>query len=266
MNPENPFEPSRLPSHPGEPVLVNTSLTRTMGTLSIVFGSLLLLCGLCSGLYVSAIAMAGPAMKGANAQMQGEFQEERDKEIADLKAQEETAVDDAARDEIVKQRTELEAQPLPNMPDFSKMYGMGDQRVATFMGIDIGTAVVLNILLLVSGIGLLGLNNWARQLGVLVAALKIFRLVVLYSVFVFAIVPIMIGQMMEGFAEMAKMNPRAGAPPMPPQTATFMGTMWTVCAVATVLIGVIFPALCWYFLTRPPVRAACETTAKAEYQ
>ena len=86
MNPENPFEPSRLSSHKSEPVLVNTSLTRTMGTLSIVFGSLLLLCGLCSGLYVSAIAMVGPAMKGANPQFQEKFQEERDKEIADLRS------------------------------------------------------------------------------------------------------------------------------------------------------------------------------------
>src|SRR5207344_1591472 len=69
MNAENPFEPSRLPAHSAsEPVLVNPSLTRTMGTLSIVLGSLLLLCGLCSGLYMSALSMMGPAMKGAQSQ------------------------------------------------------------------------------------------------------------------------------------------------------------------------------------------------------
>lgn len=260
MNAENPFEPSRFSSQPSEPVLVNTSLTRTMGTLSIVFGTLLLLCGLCSGVYVAVLTQMSPMIAE---KMQEEIQKERDQQVEDLKAQEETAVDDEARAEIVKQREKLEEEP-EQMPDFGKLYGMGDRRVATFMGIDIGSALVLNILLLVSGIGLLGLSNWARKLGVCVAVLKIVRLVTLYSVFIFAIVPIMISQTLEAVEEFAK-HQKGGAP-MPPQMATSMGTMWTVFAVATVIVGVIFPALCWYFLTRPTVKAACQPATGTQYQ
>jgi hypothetical protein len=260
MSSDNPFEPTRFAAQAGEPVIVNTSLTRTMGTISIVFGTLLLLCGLCSGAYVGFFTALGPSI---NAQMQQEMDKQREERIANYAEQEKTAVDEEARQEIAKQRAELEAQPN-KAPNLSKIYGMGDSRVATYMGVDIISALVLNVLLLVSGIGLLGLKSWARKLGVFVAVVKIVRLVAIYSFFVFAIVPLMVGQMMEALDEIAKQDPNAQQ--MPPQVATGMGTMWTAYAVGMVVFGVIFPALCWYFLTRPGVKAACELGPQTEYQ
>src|SRR5215471_1940587 len=71
------FEAGEVPGVPPalSGVEPNPSAAKTIGVLNIVFGACLLLCGLCCGLYMTAVAAMGPMMAVQQQQVQQQMQQ-----------------------------------------------------------------------------------------------------------------------------------------------------------------------------------------------
>src|SRR5262249_43401668 len=129
-----------------------------------------------------------------------------------------------------------------------------------FYLVDVVTGMILNVLLLISGIGLVRLKEWGRVTGLWVAAIKIARLVVIYSINIVVIVPIMTKQfadMFEDIARAAPPGPRGAGAPAMTEVGPAMGTMMTAAAIGIMIVGSIYPAIVLWLLSRPGVKAAC---------
>lgn len=246
-----------------------TSAHRLIGMLSVSFAGVMLLCGACGSVSMLMQVAMAPLSEGYQRTMvealKAQRQQERDKSIAELKVQEEAAVTEEEKAQLAAQRQTLEAQPIVDLP-VADMMGM--YREPTFIGYlvaDTITGLVLNALLLTSGIGLLAAKSWARKLAIWVAALKIARLVFVYGFAIAFVVPTFSKQMGKVAEQMVGQLPsRPGAPPMPPagQTiATAYGIALTSSAVLMILFGAIYPVIMLWVLTRPKVKAACGEAA-----
>jgi hypothetical protein len=135
---------------------------------------------------------------------------------------------------------------------------------------DVVTGPFLNLLLLISGVGLLLRQNWARVLAIVTAALKIVRLIALCILLVAFVIPKM-GLMCDQMAgsELGKeffkqameqqkargANP-AGPQPTPEMISEVLRTFGYVYAFLLPCIGSIYPIIVLVLLTRPGARAA----------
>jgi hypothetical protein len=144
----------------------------------------------------------------------------------------------------------------------TKMYALDDNRVIAFVVTDAVLGIVLNIVLILSGAGLVAMREWARKLALGVATAKIGRLVLLQGCNIIFILPIMARQMAAGMDEMMTQMPVGpGAAPPPQfgsQFAMLMLAMMSGSAVCTAVFGAIYPILLLWFLTRPDAKAACQ--------
>jgi hypothetical protein len=240
----------------------NPSPAKTFGILNIVFGILLLLCVSCSGmsLLVSTQAGMGQMMQAQQAQMNQQLKADRQREVQALEQQEQKAPTPEEKARLQAQRKALEAQPDVKVPDFQKMYGLDDAQVRSYLLTDTLSAFVLDLAMIISGIGLVSLREWGRRAALWVAGLKVLRLVSLYSFYIVVIIPVMSKRMEQFFDEMAKAGQQGGAPPGAPggaAFASFMGGMMTVFAVAMIVLGSIYPVIVLLVLSRPAVKAAC---------
>lgn len=246
-------------------------VAKTIGILNLIFGSLLSLCVGCSGAYMLMFVFMMPAMrpmmKAQQRQVQAQFEAQRQARIDNLRKQEQATEDAKEKQALRAQRNDLEARPIPEMPDMTKMWGANQPLVIGYGLTDITTALVLNLAMIVSGIGLVRLSDWGRRLGLWVAWLKIARLVMLYAFFAIAVVPMIAkgyGEMMD---EMMKaMPPPRNAPvqPMGQTIAAVYGVMLTAYAVGMVLLGAIYPIVTLWYLSRPGTKATCGAGALSE--
>ncbi len=253
---DNEFSPLLSEQQP------KTSIPKTIGILNILFGSLLLLCGICWSLNLMMQSAMGPMMAMQQQQVQQALEAERQRKLQELQELENAAQDEKEKATLKAKQNALKAQPQPKMPDMTKF----TQDVA-FQGYaiaDVVTGLVLNILMVVSGIGLVGLKEWGRRTAIWVAALKIVRLVALYGFFALAVVPVMVKQFtsmfQEMFEEMAKAAPPGQRIPGPAemgQMGTVMGVMMTAFAIGMIIFGAIYPVIVLILLSRPRVKAAC---------
>jgi hypothetical protein len=235
---------------------------KVIGILNIIFASLLLLCGLCAGFYVLIFSSMGSWMGASQSQLQRQWEAGMQDAIAELEAREKAARTDEEKKRIQDQIKSLKELKF-KAPDFSKL--MGDQRIWGYLLADVVTMLILNVVMLISGIGLVNLTEWGRKTGIWVAALKIFRLVVLYGFFILVIAPLWANQFISFFEEMENAMPKGlglrGArqikkEEMAAMGAT-MGAMMTGYAIAIAVAGVIYPIITLCLLTRPGVKAAC---------
>ncbi|HEY2840811.1 MAG TPA: hypothetical protein VGJ26_16760 [Pirellulales bacterium] len=256
---------------PGVPqdMLPATSAHKMIGTLNLIFASVLLLVGACCGVSV----MGQVAMAPINDNFQKSMQEginaqakiERQKKIDELQAQEEAAATEADKEDLAAKRKLLEQQPLRQAPVVEMMAPYRSPKLIGYMVADLSTSLALNLLLFISGIGLLGAKSWGRRMGIWVAALKIIRLVLVYGFALFFVVPELsqkMGEMMEKMtAQVAQQQP--GQPQMPQvgQTVgTVYGVMMSSGAVLMIIFGPIYPIVMLRVLTRPKVKLACGET------
>ncbi len=267
MQPPDPHDHDSYPSISER--RPKTSIPKTIGALNIVFGSLLMLCAICSGLGLAMQSAMGPMMAAQQQQFQQMQEADRAQRLQELQNLEQAAQDEKEKAAIEAQQKALKAQPMPKMPDMAKF-----MQAAGFPGYiiaDVVTGLLLNILLIVSGIGLLSFKEWGRRLGLWVAAAKIIRLVALYGYFILVVVPNLSQAFMsmfkEMFDEMAKAAPPGqrvpGAAEME-QMGTAMGIFYTAFAVGMVILGVIYPIIVLSLLSRPRVKAACAPAALAQ--
>jgi hypothetical protein len=235
-----------------------TTIPRTLGILNIVFGVLLLFCALWSGASMAMQSAMIPAMARQQQQMQKTIEAERKAELDKLRDLEKASKNAQEKAELQRQQKILLSQPTPQLPDFSKL--STNPRTRVFALVDATTGLLLNILMIISGIGLLAWKEWARLTALGVAAVKLLRLVGLYTFFAVAVVPTISQQFRELFEEVAKTAPPDPNAPGPEQFAA-MATAISVAmvgyAIFMILFGSIYPIVVLALLTRRRVKAAC---------
>ncbi len=245
-----------------------TSIPKTIGILNIVFGALLMLCSVCVGLNLAVQSSMGPALAGQQQQFQQMMEAERQKQLQDLKNREQAAKDEKEKADIQAQEKTLRAQPLPKMPDMSKL--AETEGLRTYGIADVVSGLILNVLMIVSGIGLVAYKEWGRKLGLWVALLKIVRLIAVYGFFLLVVVPGLTRAFSSMFQEMADQMAKAAPPGQPApkaaelaQVGTTVGIVYAAFAVAMIVLGAIYPIIVLILLSRARVRAACAPAAPA---
>jgi hypothetical protein len=165
---------------PGGRVIVpQPQIPKTFGILNLIFGGLLLLYGLGEAVVVVAMPYLMSMGQESLQQVQTQEKAKRQAEIAELKEREATAKTAAEKTKIAAERRARESLPEPDMtPIFTDVQELqGRARVIQWP--QIGSGLLLNALMIVSGAGLIGLKEWARKLVLGVAGFKVLRLVAL---------------------------------------------------------------------------------------
>jgi hypothetical protein len=257
------------PSNTPQPGMVTA-----IGVFNILYGGLLLLCGMgCANAFVPSIA--NQKMPTFDQKEAHNILEEMHRlRISELQRQEQSAATPAIKTQIKAEREKLEANP-PKVAEKIDPAPV-NEGIAWFFRYawtDVATGPVLNLLLLISGIGLLLHQNWARLLAIVTAALKILRLVALCILLVAFAIPKM-ARMCDVLAgselgkayfkqAMEQQKAQGGNPaapqPTPELVAEVLRTSGYAYAILLPCLGSIYPIIVLVLLTRPGARAATST-------
>jgi hypothetical protein len=255
------------PAAGGAPIAINTSKPKTIGVLNIIFGILMILAG--AGLLSQAGSQEAAAPMLAIMQQQQQQAAERNREamLAEMDAQIEAAETEEEKSELrLQKEMVLERSPQAAALDIAQMSQVNsDPRMKWYGFIDGATGVLLNVMLVVSGIGLLRFWPSGRALAVWTLALKLVRLVLVYGYAGIVIAPLMGEAQGKAVEQMMSAQGTAGpGGPPPGMFAMIYGVMYTVMAIAMVLFGSIYPAIALWILSRQPVKAAFEPAVAEE--
>jgi len=251
----------------GKWVVPNPQVPRTFGIMNIVFGILMFLVGT----YTIVMLFVGPniqkAMFARMTEQQATKKAQRDVKIAELKKKEESAKTKEEKESIAEERDALEKNVEPDvsaiMNEAVKI--STDKRITAYTYTESITGMLLNVLMVISGVGLLRLAEWGRRLALTVAWLKILRWAAIMMVTLVVIVPITTERMQKVFEtiEAQAKAKSGGANPFPMASLTQVTAIASaVTSVASALLASIYPALSLWFLTRPATRASCLARAK----
>jgi hypothetical protein len=242
----------------------NQSLAKTIGTLNIIFGAILLACGACGALNLVMQPIMGPMFQAQHQAAMSELQAQHERRIDRLRQEEKEATTPEEKAAIRTRRTAEEARPLPKVPDFTEFFR--DTRFLAYGIVDTLGGIILNIGLLIAGIGLVRLRNWGRVMSLWVAALKIVCATCLLAILLVWAIPAMVEKFRQMIEEMAASSP----PGMPPaainQMMTFITYVWAAWAVIMYVVALIYPIVILVALTRRSVIAACTEPAVWEIE
>lgn len=243
-------------------------IPRLLGIFHVVFASELLICGLGLGVYAASLPIFGRLIAQAQKQVERQAETARQADLDALTEKEAQAKTSAEKSEIAAQRVAINARPramIQGAMDLNKM-GLSDPNFIRWSWAEVLTGLILNVLMLASGLGLLFWKPWARTLGVWAAALKVGRLTLLYSYCIVAIVPPMSERFGHMVGEMMVQQQQAIGRTAPPVSTDMLvkvyTVMYSVMAAGTLVVGVIYPLISLWFLTRPGVKVACSGTVK----
>lgn len=224
---------------------------KVLGILNILFALGLMGCNLCYNFY----GLVPSLLSSVTTLPQREAIEERAKATRDLEAvkdDERRAQDDEKKAELARRRKTLEARlAIPPPPPVENSAWRSPVLFAHFAA-DFVTGELVNVLMLIAGIGLLRLARWGRTMAVWVAALKIARLALLGLSMALLVAPIVT----RGTAELEARDPAKPAPAATPQEAWQLGAAAAGWGIGLFLGGSIYPGLTIWMLGRPRVRAA----------
>jgi len=247
----------------GKWVVPNPQVPRTFGMLNIIFGILLIL----FGAYTIAMIILGPKIQNAFVnpmkEQQAAKKAERDAKIAELKKKEEAAKTKEEKETIADEREAVERSGGPDVSAImSETMGMTQNpRIVAYTYVESIAGILLNVLMLISGVALVRMSDWGRRLALGVAWLKILRWVAIMVFTLVVMVPITAEASRKMFQEIdkeVKAKSAGGANPVPMAFfAQFTAILTAVTAVASALFASIYPVLTLWFLTRPAARAAC---------
>ena len=254
-------------------VVPEPGLLKTLGVLNLVFGGLLLLCGLAYLNATAPIVVSQAPLQIEPEMTQAFFDEMRQQRMDDLHARAQSASSDAERtrfsrhrDALASRRTKVEAEI-----DFPR-FNANLVWLARYFRYDALSGPALNALMVVAGVGLMLKKNWARVLGVATAALKLARLATLGAILIVTVVPHLgenldailatemghefVAQVMDQQQQNRGGGP-VGPPPSPTEIVRLFRSFSTVSAIAFLCLGSIYPLICLILLSRPGARAAC---------
>jgi hypothetical protein len=249
-------------------VVPNPRIATSLGVVNIVLGGLLLLASLGMIAWTIAFprvveALTPPAARQEQERPTAEVKARRAAIDTQLAGEREPVVRAPLLDEI----DTLESDQLDR--EMSELGRQGrtraDVRETLPFWVNHGLGILLNALLIASGVGLVALRGWGRRLALYVAGLKVAKLVALTLVGVFLAVPLQVVQTRQTWARMEARNRRA-APAvagMGIQMAQIAAVSATVTVVALGAAGLVYPALSLWLLNKRSVRAACRMSARA---
>ena len=162
----------------GRWVVPNPQIPRSFGLMNITFGILLLLTAVAYGLMYAYTPALNRFFSAPMKQIEEQQKADRAAKIAALKAREAAAKTEEEKTTLANERAALEARVVPDLSAFDELQDMNaynEPRLAIFYILDVSTALILNVLMIVSGGGLMRLREWARRLAIWVAQLKILR-------------------------------------------------------------------------------------------
>jgi hypothetical protein len=196
-------------------VAPDSATPKVIGTLNIIFGLGLLACSLCYGFYALSLAMVGVAAQMGRTEVTQRIDALKT-ELQNSEAKLVVTQDEAERDSLKSQIESLQSQiqdAQEGLEGFDAMDGVGfnDPRYVVHFSADVISSWVLNILLLVSGAGLLGLREWARKLCIGVCWAKILRLALLALSGLLVVAPILSDMLDRTIKSAAAIDARAEA-------------------------------------------------------
>ncbi|MFI5461331.1 MAG: hypothetical protein ACHRXM_38505 [Isosphaerales bacterium] len=245
-------------------VVPNPQIPRTFGLMNIIFGSLMLLIGGGYAMMYAVSPMFARQMQVAMKKQQEVQKATRESKLAELKRQEEAAKTKDEKATLREERVAFEKNVEPDLPDLSDLMGwnaFSDVRLAIYYCSEVGAGMLLNLLMIISGAGLMALAEWARRLALGVAWLKILRWVAMVVVMMVLVLPITVERTQKVFQQMetqgkAQSGGRVVVFPLG-QMGRFTAIAGAVTVVFSAVVASVYPALSLWFLTRGPTRAAC---------
>jgi hypothetical protein len=244
-------------------VLPKPGIPKTLGILNVIFGVLLVLYGFCTlGTLVAAPALVGFAEKTVK-DVQTKVEA---KQKADLKAfedREKAATTEEEKKAIQQEREAFVANspPVVQMDMSAATDALKDPVVMGYSYINLGTGVILSLLLLISGIGLIRLAPWGRTTAIAWAGLQILQLVVLTTASILYIQPVQLQNQQKMLAKM-EADVKAGkaapgvAESLKMSQAMASNGVTTVIALGTAVVGSIYPVVVLLLLNTAGARAA----------
>ena len=244
--------------------LPNPRTALVLGMFNVNFAILLMLCGLVSASSLIVTPVLTRAMGRVQDDLKAQVESQRSERLKQLELDAKAATTEKEKQEIEARKTDIENKPgVPMTPmlDLSDM-GMDNPTLLAWWWIELGTGLLVNLMLLASGIGLLYCKTWSWKLGFWTAILKIARLVVVYAACIIVVIPIFsqklgaaVGKMMA--QQQAVAGRSAAFSPPPDLFVKVYSVMYSGMAVGMIALGSIYPLIMIWTLTRPGVRAAC---------
>jgi len=245
----------------GQWVVPNPQLPRSFGLMNIVFGFLLLLFG--AGMAV--LSIYGPAfVRGFTERVQADMaakKAQHDARIADLEKKVKEAKTEDEKRSLEGDLQMLQTSRQPNLALATDAMKVNeDPRIKAYTYSELASGILLNVLMIISGVGLLFLAEWARRMAIVVAWLKILRWTAMLFLTIFIILPITMEKMQPLYKSIqvqAAGKSGGGGNSLVVGFMQMSAVMSAVTMVAEVLIACIYPVFVIWFMTRPPARAAC---------
>jgi hypothetical protein len=251
-----------LPLEPGY-VIPKPQTARVFGILNILYGTLLLFFAY-TGLLMYQFAPVGEALlRSFMGSISDAIRTEQENAVRKVERLVELAQTDTQRAKYQQRLDQVKANPTP---DFAAMpMGMDALREPAFKRYNVAdnlTGVPISLLLVLSGIGLLGLRELARKLAIGASAAKV---LVLFGLLVYALAVVYPIQQRIAMKQleaqqklMAGMQRGAVANPMAnPQMMALMSASGSASGLFWFAVLGAYPVVVIWMLTRPPVRAAC---------
>jgi hypothetical protein len=256
------------PASSPKPVTPRPGMLRTIGFLNIFLGGMLFFISLMPLHWIAPSILRLESLK-VDADS---IEDARRYYIEILHISEDRAKRAPEKAKIREQIRIFETHKVAGQLDYDRLNQ--NLRWLTFYGwIDITTAPVLNLLMLASGLGLFKLMRWARSLAIWVMALKLVRLVLLFALLIFVVVP-RVSATSEALSKtdlgraliaplIAEQNARQGggmpvAQVGPVDLAQVMKATGYVISFLFLCLSAIYPAVALTILLQPGARAAVE--------
>lgn len=234
---------------------------RTLGVLTVLYGLLLLLYGGLSAALVVGFPHLSRLLSEVQGQQQASLDARREGALKQLEEAEQKAASPEEKANIRVERILLERRREPGIP----MTGVGlgifnPPEVRQFIWAQTITMALVNVLLTLSGFGLMGRKNWGRKLALFVSSVKFPLLIGFAAWAIWKVSPLMADAWSSDLAAMMQ-SMYSGASPSEEaqaQWAGYRGSMERVFSTLLALyagFGMIFPAVLLYVLNRPKVVA-----------
>ena len=248
----------------GKWVVPNPQIPRSFGLMNIIFGAILVLVAIGFGLNYVYAPVIQKKFQLPIKEQQEKRKAERAEKITELKRQEDAAKNQEEKQALADERTTLEQTSEPDLSAFEDLQNINaytEPRLAIYYILDVSTAVVLNVLMIIAGGGLMALAEWARRLSIRVAQLKILRWLAMVIATMVLILPMTLERAQKGMAALEaqmRAQPGGAAPPVSfTAIMRYLMMFGAVVMVFTAIVASVYPAISWWYLSRPAARAAC---------
>ncbi|RUL86835.1 hypothetical protein [Tautonia sociabilis] len=241
------------------PVKPRPRPARVIGVLNIIFGTVLLA--------YAVLMLAGTAFNGMVVGPHDDLErvlKDRaarglDEQLDRLSALEAEAKAEQAKQIYRAERDRLErlGPKLPPQADIMLMSGRMGSMVAWTL-VDAASGLVLNLLMVGAGVLLVQRVEWGRRLSVWVAGLKLVRLVVSQGIWLAVVVPALSRVIGQSVGDMMA-SQGGGPPPGMGNMTQLYAIIYSAWGVFMLVVGSIYPIVSLVVLSRPGVRAACES-------